>query len=190
MSAAASGDTPGAAAGGRRGPGAGCGRPGDEQALPRAGASRSLGSPWLRCSADDQAEGFQSCRTPLAGTAYLARRFGTLPVYQVSLIAFTVASALCALAPDATVLVAARVIPGPAAAPLVMSMLLGRGTGAARSISPLAGIMLFLGPALGPTVGGALITWAPLAAGAVLLAGYAGWALHREQPALDLSLAR
>lgn len=37
-----------------------------------------------------------------------------------------------------------------------MSMLLGRG--ATRSISPLAGTMLFLGPALGPTVGGALIT--------------------------------
>ena len=76
------------------------------------------------------------------------------------MIAFTVASALCALAPDATVLVAARVMQGLAAAPLVplaMSMLLGRGTGAARSISPRAGIMLFLGPALGPTVGGALI---------------------------------
>jgi len=81
-------------------------------------------------------------------------------VYQVSVIAFTFASALCALAPDATVLVAARVLQGLAAAPLVplaMSMLLGRGTGAARSISPLAGIMLFLGPALGPTLGGALI---------------------------------
>ena len=96
----------------------------------------------------------------LAGTAYLARRFGTRPVYQVSVIAFTFASALCALAPDATVLVGARVLQGLAAAPLVplaMSMLLGRGTGAARSISPLAGIMLFLGPALGPTLGGALI---------------------------------
>jgi len=94
----------------------------------------------------------------LAGTAYLARRFGTLPVYRVSVIAFTVASALCALAPDVRVLVAARVAQGLVAAPLVplaMSMLLG-GRGA-RSISPLAGLMLFLGPALGPTVGGALI---------------------------------
>jgi EmrB/QacA subfamily drug resistance transporter len=200
----------------------------------------------------------------LAGTAYLARRFGTLPVYRVSVTAFTVASALCALAPDAGVLVAARVLQGLVAAPLVplaMSMLLGRATGAARSISPLAGIMLFLGPALGPTVGGALIGaagwraiflinvplgalaaltvrlvpgtlapgrtpgarfdlpglillgagltgllfgasqgaasgWAsavtvgPLTAGAVLLAGYAVWALRHDQPALDLSLAR
>jgi EmrB/QacA subfamily drug resistance transporter len=200
----------------------------------------------------------------LAGTAYLARRFGTRPVYRVSVMAFTLASALCALAPDAAVLVGARVLQGLVAAPLVplaMSMLLGRGTGASRSISPLAGIMLFLGPALGPTVGGALIgaggwrviflinvpfgalaavavrfvpaalapsrtpgarfdlpglvlltagltgllfaasqgpasgwtsaaTVVPLTAGAVLLAGYAGWALRRDQPALDLSLAR
>jgi EmrB/QacA subfamily drug resistance transporter len=206
----------------------------------------------------------------LAGTAYLARRFGTRPVYQVSVIAFTGASALCALAPDAGLLIAARVLQGLVAAPLVplaMSMLLGRvnqdggATRAARSISPLAGLMLFLGPALGPTVGGALIgadgwrtiflinvpvgalaalavrfvpavlapgrttgarfdlaglillgagltglllgasqgaasgwaapvTLGPLAAGAALLAGYAGWARRRDQPALDLTLAR
>jgi EmrB/QacA subfamily drug resistance transporter len=202
----------------------------------------------------------------LAGTAYLARRFGTLPVYRASAIAFTAASALCAFAPGAGVLVAARIVQGLAAAPLVplaMSMLLGRGAdgAGARSISPAAGIMLFLGPALGPTVGGALIgaggwraiflinvpvgalaavavrsvpaalapgrqpgarfdlpglillaagltglllgasqgasagwgvpsTWAPLAAGAVLISCYIGWAARREQPALDLSLAR
>jgi EmrB/QacA subfamily drug resistance transporter len=96
----------------------------------------------------------------LAGTAYLARRFGTLPVYRASVVAFTLASALCALAPDAWVLVATRAVQGLAAAPLVplaMSMLLGRDTGAARSVSPAAGAMLFLGPALGPVVGGLLI---------------------------------
>jgi EmrB/QacA subfamily drug resistance transporter len=106
----------------------------------------------------------------LAGTAYLARRCGTLPVYRTSVIAFTLASAMCALAPDAAALIAARVVQGLVAAPLVplaMSMLLGRGPeggggNGSRSISPLAGIMLFLGPALGPTVGGALI-------------GVAGW---------------
>ena len=95
----------------------------------------------------------------LAGTAYLARRFGTLPVYRTSVIAFTIASAMCALAPDAGFLIGARVVQGLVAAPLVplaMSMLLG-GSGSARSFSPLAGIMLFLGPALGPTIGGALI---------------------------------
>lgn len=96
----------------------------------------------------------------LAGTAFLARRFGTLPAYRASVIAFTAASALCALAPDAGVLVGARVVQGLAAAPLVplaMSMLLGRDSKGARAISPVAGMLLFLGPALGPTVGGALI---------------------------------
>src|SRR5262249_61298651 len=44
--------------------------------------------------------------------------------------------------------------------PLAMSMLPGRASGGvkgSRAISPVAGILLFLGPALGPTVGGALI---------------------------------
>ena len=200
----------------------------------------------------------------LAGTAYLARRFGTLPVYRASVIAFTAASALCALAPGIEVLVGARILQGLVAAPLVplaMSMLLGRDSRGARSISPLAGIVLFLGPALGPTVGGALIgvtgwrgiflinvplgvlaavavrsvpaamapgrtagarfdlpglillaagltglllgasqgasagwtapaTWVPLAVGAALTACYAVWAARRDQPALDLTLAR
>ena len=199
----------------------------------------------------------------LAATAYLARRFGTLPVYRMSVIAFTIASAVCALAPAAGVLVAARVLQGLVAAPLVplaLSMLLG-GTGNAKSISPLAGMMLFLGPALGPTIGGALIaagSWraiflinvpfgavaavaarsvpagvapgrapgvrfdlpglillaagltglllgasqgaatgwdsasalGPLAIGAALLGCYVRWAARRDQPALDLSLAR
>jgi EmrB/QacA subfamily drug resistance transporter len=96
----------------------------------------------------------------LAATAYLARRFGTLTLYRASVAAFTIASALCAVAPSAAGLDAARVLQGLAAAPLVplaMSMMLGRG-GGSRGISPLAGIMLFLGPALGPTVGGALIS--------------------------------
>jgi EmrB/QacA subfamily drug resistance transporter len=200
----------------------------------------------------------------LAGTAFLARRFGTLPVYRASVIAFTAASALCALAPGAGVLVGARVVQGLVAAPLVplaMSMLLGRDSRGARAISPVAGIMLFLGPALGPTVGGALIgavgwrgiflinvplgalaavavryvpaamapgrrpgarfdlpglvmlaagltglllgasqgasagwtapaSWVPLTAGAALTACYVGWAARRDEPALDLSLAR
>ena len=202
----------------------------------------------------------------LAGTAFLARRFGTLPVYRASVIAFTAASALCALAPGAGVLVGARIVQGLVAAPLVplaMSMLLGRDAEGqrCRAISPVAGIMLFLGPALGPTVGGALIgavgwrgiflinvplgalaavavryvpaamapgrrpgarfdlpglillaagltglllgasqgasagwtapaAWVPLASGAALTACYAAWAARRDQPALDLSLAR
>jgi EmrB/QacA subfamily drug resistance transporter len=205
--------------------------------------------------------------TGLALTSYLARRFGTIRAYTAFLIAFTVASALCALAPGVGVLIAARVLQGLAGAPLVplsMAMLLG-GTGAQTRMSPAAGILLFLGPALGPSLGGLLIgllrggegwrllflinvpvgllavaatrrlpgglappaqratrpdlaglallvagllgvfygvdrgtrgvwtppaTWAPIAAGAVLLAVYAARSPRVAHPALDLSILR
>ena len=70
----------------------------------------------------------------LAATSWLARRLGTLPVYVVSVAAFTLASACCAAAPGAGWLIAARLAQGLAGAPLVplaMSMLLG-STGSAR----------------------------------------------------------
>jgi EmrB/QacA subfamily drug resistance transporter len=104
--------------------------------------------------------------TGLAGTACLARRFGTLAVYRTSLVAFTAASLLCAVAPGIGALIGCRAVQGLVAAPLVplaMSMLLGK-SGQARSVSPVAGILLFAAPAFGPTVGGALI-------------GAAGWRL-------------
>jgi len=122
--------------------------------------------------------------TGLAGTAYLARRYGTVPVYRVSLAAFTAASALCALSPGIGALIAFRAVQGLVAAPLVplaMSMLLGRG-GRARSISVAAGIMLFAAPALGPTVGGALIGaggWRLIFAVNVPLGVVAVWAAKR-----------
>lgn len=95
----------------------------------------------------------------LGVVGYLARRFGTLPVYVVSLAGFTLASVACAVASNLGVLIGARVAQGLIGAPLVplaMSMLLGSG-GQARAISPIVGIVLFLAPALGPTVGGSLI---------------------------------
>lgn len=95
----------------------------------------------------------------LAGASFLARRLGTRAVYVVSLIGFTLASAGCAGAPTIELLITARVLQGLLGAPLVplaMSMLLG-GRGSARSTSPAAGMMLFLAPALGPTLGGGLI---------------------------------
>ncbi len=95
----------------------------------------------------------------LAASAYLAKRFGTSRVYLISLLGFTLASALCALAPTMGVLIAARALQGALGAPLVplaMGMLLGQG-GAARQMPPAAGIVLFLAPAIGPTIGGLLL---------------------------------
>ena len=50
---------------------------------------------------------------------------------------------------------------------------------------------LLLGASQGASAGWtAPATWVPLASGAALTACYAGWAARRDQPALDLSLAR
>jgi EmrB/QacA subfamily drug resistance transporter len=100
----------------------------------------------------------------LALTAYLAKRFGTVPVYAVSMILFVLASAACAGAPTIELLIAARAMQGFVGAPLVplaISILLGKGgmgggAGGAR-VPVSAALVLFLGPALGPTLGGLLI---------------------------------
>jgi EmrB/QacA subfamily drug resistance transporter len=95
----------------------------------------------------------------LALTPFLAKRFGTRPVYLGSVAAFTAASALCAVSPSIQFLIAARALQGAAGAPLVplaMSMMMGRSE-TVRQMSPLAAILLFMAPAAGPTLGGLLI---------------------------------
>jgi EmrB/QacA subfamily drug resistance transporter len=117
----------------------------------------------------------------LAASPWLARRFGTLPAYRAALIGFTAASAACALAPSAGLLITARVAQGLAGAPMVplaMGLLLGR-EGTARTMPASAGLMLFAAPALGPALGGLLLSafgWRSvflvnLPVGAVALAG-------------------
>ncbi|MES1212251.1 MAG: DHA2 family efflux MFS transporter permease subunit, partial [Leifsonia sp.] len=102
----------------------------------------------------------------LALTAYLAKRFGTVPVYAVSMILFVLASAACAFAPSIEFLIAARAVQGFVGAPLVplaISILLGTGGmgggagGGGARVPVSAALVLFLGPALGPTLGGLLI---------------------------------
>ncbi len=98
----------------------------------------------------------------LSATAFLAKRFGTSRVYRLSLIGFSVASALCAVSPGVAALVAARMLQGlfgAALVPLAMNMLLGDGE-ARKRMSWYAGMLLFLAPAIGPTLGGVLIRWA------------------------------
>lgn len=98
--------------------------------------------------------------TALAASAFLERRFGSRPVYLVSLAAFTLASVLCAVATSLPFLILARVLQGLVAAPLVpvaMGMLMGPSSEARRQIPMAAGILLFLAPAAGPTLGGILI---------------------------------
>jgi EmrB/QacA subfamily drug resistance transporter len=98
--------------------------------------------------------------TGLAVTPWLARRFGTLPAYQAALVSFIAASACCALAPNVGVLIATRVLQGLAGAPMVplaMGLLLGKHNGV-RTMPVSAGLLLFAAPALGPAIGGLLIS--------------------------------
>jgi EmrB/QacA subfamily drug resistance transporter len=95
----------------------------------------------------------------LAATPWLARRLGTLPAYGAAMVAFTLASAVCALVPTVGLLIGARVVQGLAGAPMIplaMSLILDPRRGA-RSMPASAGIVLFAAPALGPAVGGLLI---------------------------------
>jgi EmrB/QacA subfamily drug resistance transporter len=97
----------------------------------------------------------------LALTAYLAKRFGVMRVYMVSMILFVITSAVCAFAPSIETLIAARAVQGFVGAPLVplaLSVLLGKaGVGGGKGIPVSAALILFLAPALGPTLGGLLI---------------------------------
>jgi EmrB/QacA subfamily drug resistance transporter len=98
---------------------------------------------------------------PVSG--WLAERFGSRRVFLFALSLFTLSSVLCGAAPNASLLVAARVPQGVAAA---MMMPVGRSA-VVRSFpkSELLRVMNFIiipaliGPLLGPTVGGLIVHW-------------------------------
>lgn len=101
-----------------------------------------------------------SLAAALAITAYLAKYFGTRRVYVVSLLGFTLASVLCALSPNIGFLIAARALQGALGGPLIplaMNILIGGERSALSRGATVAGIALFLGPAIGPSIGGLLI---------------------------------
>jgi EmrB/QacA subfamily drug resistance transporter len=96
----------------------------------------------------------------LAATSYLAKRFGTLRVYTVSMVLFVLVSAACAIAPNIEFLIGFRALQGFVGAPLVplaLSILLGKDGIGGGKIPISAALVLFLAPALGPTIGGLLI---------------------------------
>lgn len=96
---------------------------------------------------------------PLCG--WLSRRFGAGRVWLASLAAFTVASVLCALAGDIGWLIGLRVLQGLAAGLLLPAgqTVLGQAVGPARlgRVMGTLGVVMSVGPALGPLAGGLLL---------------------------------
>ncbi|MDQ3808927.1 MAG: DHA2 family efflux MFS transporter permease subunit [Chloroflexota bacterium] len=104
----------------------------------------------------------QAAVIPLSG--WLSDRFGAKRVYLVSLVLFTLGSALCGLAPTAELLVAARVFQG-----LGGGMLMPIGMAVLYRLTPperigaifgLFGLPLMVAPALGPVLSGYLLQYA------------------------------
>lgn len=102
----------------------------------------------------------------LPASAWLVRRYGTRRVYLLTLAAFGVASAGCALSTNVETLIAFRALQGFVGAPLVPVALSMLFKGETRYQMPAAiGLMLFLAPALGPSAGGLIIGaagWRPI----------------------------
>ncbi|MGA8117666.1 MAG: DHA2 family efflux MFS transporter permease subunit [Actinocatenispora sp.] len=96
---------------------------------------------------------------PVCG--WLGRRIGVGRLWLHSLAVFTVASAACAAAPGIGSLVALRAVQGLAAGLLIPAgqTILGQAVGPGRlgQVMATLGIVVTLGPALGPVVGGLVL---------------------------------
>ncbi|MFJ8470931.1 DHA2 family efflux MFS transporter permease subunit [Kitasatospora sp. NPDC094011] len=95
-------------------------------------------------------------------TAWMSRRLGPGRLWLFALTGFTVTSALCALAPNLWLLVCMRVLQGMSGAMLVPTgqTVVGQLAGPQRMGRVLNSmkIVSVLGPVLGPTIGGLLIS--------------------------------
>ena len=93
-------------------------------------------------------------------SGFLANRFGMKRVYVSSLALFTAGSALCGLAPNIGLLIAARVLQGAGGAalfPLSFALLFSVFSSEERGkANGIFGIPVLAAPALGPTLGGYL----------------------------------
>jgi len=125
-------------------------------------------------------------------TGFLANRYGIKRVYLLSLIVFTLSSALCGIAPNIDLLIAFRVLQGAGGAalfPLAFALLFSVFTGKERGkANGIFGIPVLVAPALGPSLGGYLtqyVDWRwvfyvnlPVGIAGTVLA----WRILREQP--------
>ncbi|OUS71631.1 MFS transporter [Paenibacillus sp. MY03] len=106
----------------------------------------------------------QAAVIPLAG--WLSDRFGAKRIFLMSIVLFTLGSALCALAGTVEQLIAYRIIQGLGGgmvAPIAMAFTYRLSPpGKQGAVMGMIGIPMLLAPALGPVVGGWLVeyvTW-------------------------------
>ena len=104
----------------------------------------------------------QGVATP--AVAFFTNRFGIKRFYLISLTAFTLGSALCGLAWSLPVLIVFRILQGVGGAalfPLSITLLFREFPPHERgSAMGLFGVPALLAPALGPTLGGYIVTYA------------------------------
>ncbi len=94
-------------------------------------------------------------------TGWASRRFGTKPLFLVSLVLFTAGSLLCGLATSDTELIAFRVLQGCGGGMLmpVAQIIMADAAGPKRMgrVMGLVAVPMMLAPTLGPLLGGAII---------------------------------
>jgi EmrB/QacA subfamily drug resistance transporter len=96
------------------------------------------------------------------GTGWLADRFGRKPIYVAALVTFAVGAAVCAVAPSMAILVAGRFVQGlgagavmPVGMATVYDLFPAHRRGTALGIW---GIAIMAAPAVGPPLGGWIVT--------------------------------
>lgn len=103
----------------------------------------------------------QGVATPL--TAFLSQRFGSKRLYLIALAGFTIGSALCGLSLNLPMLIFFRVVQGATGAfmsPLAITLLWTEFPPEERGTALGAlGVPILLAPALGPTLGGYIVTF-------------------------------
>jgi EmrB/QacA subfamily drug resistance transporter len=125
-------------------------------------------------------------------SGYLSDRFGAKRTYLMTIVLFTIGSALCGLAPNIEGLIIFRVIQGLGGGmlmPLGMSLLFQVAPPAQRGTMMGAfGLPLLIAPMVGPTLGGYLVEyvdWRPIFTMNIpvgILATIAGIVILRETP--------
>jgi len=125
-------------------------------------------------------------------SGYLSDTFGAKRTYLMTIVLFTVGSALCGLAPSIEGLIVFRVIQGLGGGmlmPLGMSLLFQVAPPSQRgTIMGVFGLPMLVAPMIGPTFGGYLVQyvdWRPIFTLNVpvgALATVAGWFILRETP--------